>query len=137
MTLDETVVTRLNTAVAALTKDANLFAGPERAVGAGVPATCVFCLATGGPEPTPIMGPGAKAFHRGRVAVIIRGEADGAVDSFKSGQALARLVNDALRLPTISGIIRCHVGSSEPTYLGQGGEGHHRWAVSAELWYNA
>jgi hypothetical protein len=123
------VVTRLNSAVAALTSGTNLFEGPVRPPRATVPATAVFVLATGGPPPEPYLGQGID-WRVSNVQATVRGEVGA---GFAAGQTLARSVLDAIQRGGLSGYVRVLVVESEPTYLGQDENGHYLWTVNARL----
>jgi len=108
---------------------ANVFHGPVRPFGTGVPHKAIFC------------GPGAasppvRQFRGGeirRAAVQIRSRAD--VGDFEASELLARSVWDAIEFATIAGYIQVQAVDSEPVSLGQDDQEHWEFVVNVELQY--
>lgn len=132
---DATAVDVLAAAGIGLTEGSNLFAGPVRPPIEGgrgsVPSECVFCLATGGPEPFRFIAStnNAMILHS-VVQVTIRSDRN----NFESGQTLARNVWDSLETDDWSGYIEAKARESEPLYIGIDDIEHHRWVVNVETW---
>ena len=128
-TVDADVVTAL-TGSNGLVSGTNLFAGPVRAPGTGVPDKAVFVLATGGPPPMPfILGGSGTDYCRSTVQVRVRSDQE----DFPTGQTLARALRTLLHKNILSGYIDVRVRESEPNYLGQGELGHHEWSINLEM----
>ncbi len=127
--VDEAIVDVLDTAVAALTKTTNLFFSPMRPDDDYLPATCVFVLLTGGPEPERYSDGGAGTrLSRPALQVTVRfdqGDYDG-------GRDLAKLVWAALDRSSpadcLPNSFRCR--ESEPAYLGKDDGGRHLWTIN-------
>lgn len=126
---DLAVVSHLAASIAALTAGANLFGGPVRPHGQGVPLQAVFCLATGGPVNTPYFG-AERSWSVHLVQVRVRS----APEKFAVGQALGRDCLAALHLAQLQGYTSCRVREPGPNYLGVDGNGCHDFSLNVELW---
>ena len=131
---DVAVTATLVAADIGVTLGDNLVRGPIRQPRPPVlPHEAVFCLSTGGPPPRYfISGPGGPKLRFGVVQVTIRSEPASSVDSFESGQQLARSVWRALDNATVTGYVKFDARDSEPVYLGQDDTEHHLWVVNVE-----
>lgn len=130
LTPDAAVVTRLAAAGLGLTSGTNLFRGPVRPVGNGVPAKAVFCLAAGGPAPVPYID--AAAFgdtYYFDVQVRVRGDRE----SFAATRSLARSIRNALHRASLSGYLSTVVTESEPISLGFDGSERPEFALNVRL----
>lgn len=125
---DIAVRARLAAQVASLTVGTNLFAGPMRAPGAGVPATAVFCRPQAGLVNRPYLGTGTD-WKVHQVGVLVRAEQD----RFEVGIALAREVHAALHRAELPGYTYCLVDQPAPEYLGADETGCHLWVVNPRL----
>lgn len=129
------LVDELDTNIGAtLTKGVNLFTGPVRMVGDGIPQNCVFCFASGGFQPRPYMGQN-KQYRRVFIEVRVRyGRHD-----YDSGQALAWDVYNALDLSefsttdTGSSFVWCKPLSSAPNYISTDKDDFHMWGITFEI----
>lgn len=114
----------------------NVFNGPVRPFGAGMPAEAIFCLETGGDvsfpnresvpdiedgSPTQLMAP--------TVQIRVRSEPG----AYGSGKALANLVRSSLHLVIPTGFVESQIRESVPTYLGADKNGCHEWSMNLEL----
>ncbi len=129
---DGDVVTYLAANVVALTANANLFASKEQAEGDGIPHEAVFVLASGGPAPEAYLdgNSGTERQYSG-LQIMTRSEPR----DYNAGKALARSVRNTLHHSAISGYIDVRTNETEPLYLGEDGDGHHRWTTNLELWH--
>lgn len=113
------------------TTGANIFRGPPRKPGNGIPVKAMFCLATGGPVPQQYTTDGSTSEVRyTSVQVTIRGD----VEAFGAGQTLARACRDALHKSTISGYFNVEVRESEPTFIGVDDQESPRWTINVSMW---
>lgn len=129
---DEAVAARI---VAVLTAPwvvgANVFTGPVRPEGHGIPHAVIFCLASGGPSPTPYLGGStAPSFRAPRVQVRVRSNPG----EYAVGVALARSVAAALDKAELAGYVACQLQQAEPIYLGMDDLEHHEWSINVALW---
>ena len=130
-TPDIDLVGHVNTNVGALTTGTNLFAGPVRAVGTGVPDLSVFVLATNGAPPMAFIAGGAGNEQRYH-GILVRVRS--APRAFEAGQTLARSVRDAIHHTAVSGYIEVEVRETDPAYLGTDDKGHHDWSIGVEMY---
>jgi hypothetical protein len=128
-TLDEDVVTELAASGLGLVSGTNLFTGPERSVGDGIPDQAVFVLATGGAPPAPFIDGSGVDYCWSTVQITVRS----AVRSFHSGQALARSVRNAIHEASISGYVDVRAREAEPNYLGADEQEMHTWTINVEM----
>ena len=126
--VDKDLADVLAAASIGLTKGMNLFRGPPRAAGGGIPHQAVFVLAWGGPSPIPLHDGSKRDLIMSRVQITVRG----APEKFDDGQTLARAVKKALHEKPPSGYIDVTVQESEPLYLKQDEYGHHEWVINIE-----
>jgi hypothetical protein len=129
---DAAIVTLLDALVSGsttLASGTDLFTGPARSHGQGIPiGPVVFALSTGGPPPQPYLGVG-KDFRVETVQVTVRAKPE----KFADGQTLARAVFDAVHKTLPTDFVDCRVRESQPTYLGADGNGCHLWTLNCEL----
>lgn len=134
MTPHTAIATYLAAQLAGYTLNTNVFAGPmQPASYTGIPAACIFCLASGGRAPAAYMHSDRKHFMQPRVQVLIRG----AKEAHMAGQATAWSVLNTLRgaaSAAIAGYLNVEVSESAPNYLGEDDEGYPMWSVNATLW---
>lgn len=124
------MVTYLDANVGALTAGTNLFEGPVRAVGTGVPDEAVFCIVTGGPAPEPFINAGNVVEERVHSLLLrVRSEPG----EFNSGQTLARSVRDAAHRASISGYLDVSIRECDPAYLGSDDEERHNWSIGVDM----
>jgi len=105
----------------------NLFPGPKRAAGDGIPEAAIFVLETGGYPPDDTFGttlPGRTA----TVQVYIRGP-QGA-DAYSSARATARAAWKSLHKASISGYVSIRCMQSEPVYLGPNETDQHVFTIN-------
>jgi len=126
---DSDVVTQLVAAGIGLVSGTNLWRGPERAAGTGVPAKSVFVLASGGYPPRPFLGPSSTDMRRSTVQITVRSDAQ----DFDGGQTLVRAVRNAIHKAAVAGYVDIRVRESEPNYLGQDEAARHLWTVNVEM----
>ena len=124
------VVARL-TGQYGLTSGTNLFSGPERMVGTGIPGACVFVATYGGPAPIPYLGNQAdqRTFS---VQVLVRGDPD----TRDAALVLARQVWNRLHRSAPSGYIDCLCDQSGPVDLGMGNDDRPRFSINVYLRYS-
>lgn len=126
---DDAVVAILAAAGLGLTGGTNLFGGPVRPQGSGVPLASVFALSTGGPVHQPYIG-NAHDLTIATVQVNVRG----APGDFAGGETLARACLVAIHRAAIAGYAGCIVREPRPTYLGaDAGTDTHLWSLNVEL----
>lgn len=128
-TTPDTDVVALLTGSLGLVAGTNLFAGPVRAPGTGVPDKAVFVLATGGAPPIPYMDGTLQDYQRSIVQIRVRSD----LEDFPTGQTLARSVRDFLHKITGTSYTDIRVRETEPNYLGPDELGHHEWSVNLEM----
>ena len=131
--LDEEVVDVINANVAALTKGTNLFYGPIRPPGNGIPNKCVFAFINGGNPPESYCDGGAGvSLKQPNVQVMIRSD-KGSSDDYGGGSELANDVWEAIHdQSTATGLtygIKCQ--QSGPNYLGKDPQDQHIWSINA------
>lgn len=128
-TLDADIATVLAAGGIGLTSGTNLFTGPERPIGDGIPDEAVFVLASGGYPPEPFIDGSGQDYCISTVQIIVRS----AIRSHDSGQTLARDVRDCVHKATIAGYVDLRVREAEPNYLGQDEQELHTWSLNMEL----
>lgn len=131
---DLDIVNRLDSQVASLTKNTNLFRSKVRAISGQIPSVAAFCLASGGPPPQGYAD--GTAINRRYSGVQIRVVALANTDNnFKTGQDLAKECRDAVHHAALSGYIDVRVLETEPIYIGENNDRHHEWSINVELWH--
>lgn len=129
-TPDTALVGVLNTGVAALTTDTNLFVGPPRSDEESYPTEAVFVLSTGGPKPFNYLdGTGTVQIKYPTLQVYIRGDSR----SFTGARDLAKTCLDAVHDNPPTGYIKCRVRETEPFYLGEEESGAHLFTFNVEM----
>lgn len=130
MTQDPTqdVATHLASAGLSLTVGTNLFMGPVRAAGDGIPQAAVFVHGQGGDAPEPYQGASGSTWEV-EVEVTIRSEPK----DFTGGRTRARAILQAIHLASLSGYYSVRSEDAEPDYLEQDDAGCHEWAVAFTL----
>lgn len=124
------MVTYLAAQIGALTAQTNLFEGPVRAIGTGIPDEAVFCLVTGGPAPEPFVDGGSAVEERTHsLLIVVRSEPE----EFASGQTLAHSVRDAVHRASIAGYLDISIRECDPAYLGSDDENHHSWSIGVDM----
>ena len=128
---------RIHLAAAAIgfTSGTNIFDGPERAYGDGVPHEAAFVTPYGGPQPQPFIG-GTTEQRFPQVQVLYRS----GVDDYNGGEAKARAIRDALHHQSITratggSYTDCRALQSAPLFLGIDEQRRTRWAINVELWH--
>jgi hypothetical protein len=106
----------------------NLFRGPRRPHGDGVPLPAVFVHCGGGPIQRPYLG-NSGDFAVSAVQVFIRGDRD----QYSESQARGKAILLALHRAALPGVVSCVTREPQPQYLGQDDNGCHHWTVTAEL----
>ena len=116
---------------ATLTKGTDLFHGPKKPVGPGVPAKAVFVMPTGGAPPVDDHGIGAEAtsLFAPTVQALVRGDQG----DYDAGLILAQAVRDTGHKMSVAGYLDCLLLSSEPIWLGFDPEDHPEWSINFEL----
>jgi len=127
---EEDVVTKLDSAVAALTKNTNLSVGAMPAKGVNVPSKFVAVLASGGPAPQAFQS-SAVELRFASVQCLCRGEPRDQPGAL----ALARSVRNALHHVAIAGYVNIECEQSEPLHAGEDEQGHHLYSVNVSLWH--
>jgi hypothetical protein len=124
--------TVLATAAAAASLGAvntDLFVGPVRKVGTGIPRKAAFFLDYGGPAPEPYLHSSKNSVWAPRVQVTLRDEPTQSVRLMQSGRAFL----EALHLCTISGVIDVLALQGSPTPLGLDGDGCPRVTLNFQI----
>lgn len=114
-----------------LVSGTNLFEGPRRAVGTGMPCKAVFVVATGGYAPVPFQDSSGQEFCIATVQVTVRGDAQ----SYASALALAQAVRNRVHHAAVPGYVETRVREPEPLYLGQDESAAHMHALNVEMEY--
>ena len=127
----DALATHLAAQIGTLTRGTNLFRGPASPVrGAPArPSTCVFLVETGGPAPLSRAGGVETEEFYAQIQILVRSE------SYSTGRALARSVLQNSTYEDLTDYIEVTTLESEPNYLGQDDERHHRWTINVEMWY--
>lgn len=120
----------LDTNSTALTQGTNLFHGPPRPVGPGMPEQAVFVIGRGGPPPKRVFTQNTEV-RDGAVQVITRS------NSWATGFALAQTVHNLAQSATISGYEDVKAKQPEPAFLDQDNQGRYSWSDNYELMYNS
>lgn len=115
-----------------LAKATNLFAGPMRGQDS-TPAPAVFCLNTGGPSGSELLGGHRASLQRPTVQVMLRGPAG----DIEAGEAIGRALLEWLHLRDLSGYVGLYVREPQPAFLGEDGDQHGLWVLNVECLYKA
>lgn len=110
---------------------ANLYLGPLRPPGAGVPMKAAGVLASGGMRNVRLLGSAGKKHRRYSVAIHLRTD----VDDLAGGQTLARSVLEALDHRTTglpAGYVALRAEQPFPIYAGQDETGAHHFTVNVD-----
>lgn len=128
---DQEVATVIQGNIAEMQLGCNLFHGPVRGVSDFIPARSVFCLVTGGPEPSDCHDDD-KYISFPQVQVRVRSDRQ----DYDNGVELARAITEILHnsAPTeITNFIDARTVDSEPNYLGEDEDGHPEWSINVQL----
>lgn len=111
----------------------NIFKGPVRPPGGGIPQAAIFALSSGGPAPDPYFSFGGRSasFYRSNVQVRIRGD----VQKYEVSKATAEEVLAALHLADLPGCIACKAQSPRPIYIGLDDTEHPEFSVNVSVWF--
>lgn len=114
-----------------LVSGTNLFSGPERMVGTGIPSAAVFCAPYGGLPPVPYLGNTAdvRSFS---VQVLVRGDPD----TRDTTLTLARQIWNRLQRFAPTGYIDCLCNQSAPVDLGMANDDRPRFSINLSLRYS-
>lgn len=113
----------------ALTKGANLFAGPIREVSTLIPNQCIFVNNSAGAEPQRVMGDSAS-FRTVIVDIRVRW------DKFGTGETKARAILDAIQGASISGYLDVTPMTSDPSPVQRDMNDLFIWQVLASMMHN-
>lgn len=127
---EEDLVKHLASNVSRLRQGRNLWAGPVRPTGQGVPTEAVFVFPSGGESPEGFIGELTK-IHRPFILIIVRGEKE----NFDEGLALTRAIRDATHYAEITGYIDWRVLSVEANYAGTDEPRNPEWTITAQPWF--
>ena len=130
-TMPEVAVVARLTGQGGLTSGTNLFSGPERPVGTGIPGIAVFCAPYGGGIPVPYIGNTAdvRSFS---VQVLVRGDPD----KRDAALTMARQVWERLQRFIPSGYVSCLCDQSDPVDMGMGNDDRPRFSINLSLQYS-
>lgn len=130
---DLLVAQKIETDVAALTLQTNLYAGPVRAAddSGGIAHEAVFVTASGGLFSEPLHDDTRRTLRRPGLQIRVR--SDQGTGAFQNGQQLARDVYDALDQDPPAGICDLRALDSAPSYIGTDEDGHHEWSINFSL----
>lgn len=112
-----------------LTLGTNLFTGPTRSQGDGIPKVAAFVLAYGGNPTLPFLDGSAEEWCVSTVQVTLRSSKD----DFAGGLDLARAVRNRVHRHPPAGYAEVRVVTPEPLYLGQDESGAHLHALNVEM----
>lgn len=104
----------------------NVFRGPMRPAGSGVPVAAIFVLLTGGPAREPYLGGASAADHK-RVAVQVMVRT--ASGDYAGGRDLAARVANAVHKSTLAGYVQI-LAQSEPLHLQQNASDEHLFSLN-------
>lgn len=127
MDAQEIVINRL-AGFNGLAHGTNLFGGPPRPAGTGVPLAAVFVLPSGGRPREGYVGQ-AVDLKPDWVEVTVRGEPNG----YESSRAMARAVMDRLHHAQVDGVVWLKVDQSAPEYVSEDDSGSHEWEFIVEV----
>ena len=130
LTPDAAVVTHLAAAGLGLTAGTNLFRGPVRPVGNGVPDKAVFCLETGGAPPVPYIN---AASHGDTWTFDIQVRVRGDREAFATTRNLARSIRNTHHRATISGYLSVTATESAPRPMGFDGGERPEFSLNVKL----
>lgn len=109
----------------------NLFNGPVRPAGRGVPMRAIFVLPTGGPGSTLYREDSTlEQMFEGTIQIRIRS----AHEDYAGGVQLALDVRTELHCQPPSGWNDLRIRESLPNYLGPDATGCHEWSLNAVAW---
>ena len=125
----------LVTAAIGFTAGTNLFDGPEKPQGTGVPNEAAFVTPYGGPAPEPFLS-GADEQRYPQVQVFYRSDPD----DYAGGETTARAIYGALHHQSIPRAVggtytNCRALQGAPIPLGIDEHRRHRWSINVELWH--
>lgn len=131
--IDSSVAASIAAGVASLTVGTNLFTGPMRPAGGGMPGEAVFVLAQGGPSPTVYADGGAgHTLREPAVQILCRGESGAGALAGATDQADAIL--EVVELFTPADAIQALAVESAPNYLGTDEQGRHLHSINLRCW---
>lgn len=114
-----------------------LFYAPEMPANptvTGVPVIATFVAQYGGAPPMPYLGTGVNQWEY-RVQIVTRTS----MENYPTGLALARSINAAVHLATITdqansaAYLSCYALQSDPIYIGPNEMEQPRWAINVRL----
>jgi hypothetical protein len=121
-----TLLTGVTSGGTTLAAGTNLFSGPPRPHGSGIPlGPVVFCLATGGAASEPYLGTNKDLNHE-TVQITVRSKND----KFADGLALARACRAALHKKQPSGFIDTQVREPDAVHIGLDGNDCHLFVLN-------
>jgi len=126
----ESVVISVLETLPDLAEGTNLFEGPVRPISEQgvVPATAVFVIASGGPDPIHYQdGSDATASYReARVQVFVRSKPK----AYGTGKSLSRRAYKQLEKAQPTGVIGIRAAQAAPIYVGQEEDGSDIWSLN-------
>lgn len=132
---DTDLLAALDTDLATLTAGTNLFSGPARPVGSGIPQKCVFiwCMPGGEIENWVQNGARTSMMYNATCRIVIRGDKD----DYAGARTLARSIRDALAWRVTTGYISVQVRTAEPEYYGVDDLGAHLFGMDVDMIYSS
>lgn len=118
----------IGSAAIGLTPGTNLFTGPERPLGDGIPDECVFVLGSGGYPPVAFFDSSGQDYCISTIQISVR---SGSRD-YGAGLSLARNVRDSVHKTDVLGYVDIRAREAEPNYLGQDEQQMHTWTINVE-----
>lgn len=106
----------------------DLFVGPVRNAGTGIPKRAVFFLDYGAPAPEPYMQTAKASLWSHRVQVTVRDEPT----QWARGETTARAFLEALHRGTVSGAVDV-LALNGPNPLGADGDGCPRFTINFQV----
>lgn len=124
----EAIIDVIVAALPAWTKGDNIFIGPMRAKGDGIPGRATFVHDSGGPIPQSFLdGNSGDDLHEHAVQIMVRGGTD---DQFDASETLAVDIQETVQKATVADSLWATVQQSHPIYSGEDEDGHPQWSIN-------
>jgi hypothetical protein len=118
--------------VAGLVVGENVFAGPPREPGPGIPSAAVFCSPSGTGTIGAVLGRGNVDVRRPAVQVFVRGD----VGEMSEAEDLAREIRDAIHKQTeVEGYLAFAVREPDPVFVESDDSEHPLFVMNVEVTY--
>lgn len=112
----------------------NLFTGPMRIEGAGVPKLSMFVIQMPGGSIENYIQGGSRTneLYTGSVRIIVRSDSN----AYAAGLAAIREAGHELHDVDVTGYIACRLRTSEPMYFGVDDDGAHLFGFDVDVIYS-